>query len=314
MKKILLIASLATSLLVAPIINTVVPYTVIAAEVTSSDLTFLDRLTITPDVPKQSVIGQETTIDFTIDWKNPADINVLQAIIKVNGNAELISIGNNLKEFVTREDGTFSYINDELQKDTSFPVTVKITGAGPVSIDAKIAYSDAVGEEEQSTTLELNVVEDSRSLEEAKKESIGEVNKLSHLSKQEKEDYIDRIQQASNLEEIASSVSESIAKNRELSVDELNKSKEEARKKIDSFDKLTKEQKEDFSAGIELATNLSETEALSKTAQDTNDEKIATSEFSDKKIATSDSINGVISVLAIVVVAGIVWIIVNKKR
>lgn len=320
MKKKLVIALLATSLLFSLIINTLVPYTVITAEATSSNLAFLNRLTITPNVPNQSFVGQETTINFIINWKEPADVNVLQTIIKIKGNAELVSIGNNAKEFFVREDGTASYINDELQEDSSFPVILKITGAGPVSVDATIAYSDAVDEAEQSTTLELNVVEDSRSLEDVKKESIDEVNKLNHLSKREKELYIDLIQRSSTPEEAISKLNDSIESNRELSIDKFNKSKEDAIKNIDSLDKLTKEQKEDFLAGIELVTNLSEIENLIKEAKDTNDGEIANSESSVEVKSIDSSIDtkktnyvGIISIVAIPIIAGFGCILYKRK-
>lgn len=302
MKKSLIVASIVTGFLVSPLLTTVYPTIASAEEVvsTKTGLTFLDRVTVTPTAPKQSTLGQDTVIDYIIKWKTPAAVNVLQTIIKINGNAEFVSIGDKVSDHAVRSDGTISYINDELQNYTSFPLVLNVTGEGVITVDIEIIYTDGVGEESQTTSVALNVVNDDRSLDQSKIESLAEINKLENLSSDEKLGYIKSVQGSTTVEEVSTHTAAAKEKDRQNFLDKLNKAKEEARTTINELNNLTEQQRDNFLGLVELASTIPEingivTDALKVnggTTGSTVDSSTSTPESTSTTESTSKSVGG----------------------
>lgn len=257
MKKQIFTVAMATSLACVPLLNNCLDdnYVLATNLSESSSIGLSDRGTLVPVIPAKSVIGQETAINLNVNLTNPAKINVMRILANIEGDAEFVSIGDNPRYYNIKPDGSLIYINDALEDYKTIPLVLKVNGSGPVKVNLTVEYADAEKESSNSTSVNLNVVADDRSLEVAKEEAKVIINDLSNLSDDEKTNYTQQVDNSKTVEEVNSIVLDAQNKDRDNAKAKLEAAKEKAKEQINNLPNISDSEKEEYNIAIDLAGN-----------------------------------------------------------
>lgn len=245
-------------------------------------------------LPTYEYLTEEQRADYEKQFKEAKD---QEAMLLIDYDAQLTNKDQEPDEEVSNED-----LNEEILEDYK-ALALEEIGAFENLTDEKVkedflnqVKAVKLGQEEDAFNNAKNVIDTivkeaaawqayDNSLDEDKERAKAEINALDKLTEAEKEQYLDQVDQAKNLDDINKAVEEAKAIN-DARLD-LEKVKEAAKAEINTLDKLTEEEKQQY---LDEVDNASDKEAINKAVEEAKALNDAKSDLEDAKKSAKETV------------------------